>query len=175
MRKGQNNYAYIDGANLHNAVKNFSWDFDYGRFRVWLEDKYFVKQAYIFLGFIPRHTALYVQLWKQGYSLVFKEVVYSQERKPKGNCDADLIVRAMIDTYEKNYDKAVLVSSDGDFSPLVKFLDKRNIIQTILSPYSIAKCSILLKRTGVKISCISNQKRILIDKKEKAPDADFPA
>jgi len=47
------------------------------------------------------------------------------------------------------------------FDPLVKFLKEKNKIGFILSPYETKKCSILLKRTGVKISYISDQKNIL--------------
>jgi len=42
----------------------------------------------------------------------------------------------------------------------------------VLSPYETKKCSILLKRTGVKISYIIDQKNILEDIKEKAPNED---
>jgi len=37
--------------------------------------------------------------------------------KVKGNCDAELILQAMIDI--DKYEKAVLVSSDGDFACLI--------------------------------------------------------
>lgn len=53
--------------------------------------------------------------------------------KPKGNCDADIVVSMMEDAYEKKFDQAILVSSDGDYTPLVKFLLKRNDIKTIIS------------------------------------------
>lgn len=49
----QNNFAYIDGANLHSGIKNLGWELDYARFRVWLKEKYNVQKAYIFLGLIP--------------------------------------------------------------------------------------------------------------------------
>ena len=159
--KNKNNIAYIDGANLHNGIESLNWKFDYKRFRVWLNDKYEVKQAYIFLGFVPRYKDLYTRLQEQNYTLIFKEVIFDGEGKAKGNCDADIVVRAMQDAYENNFSKAILVSSDGDFSPLVKFLLSKNKIEVILSPYETRKCSVLLKRTGVKISYISEQKNIL--------------
>ena len=48
----------------------------------------------------------------------------------------------------------------------------KNKIEIILSPYETNKCSILLKRTGVKISYILEQKTILEKQKEKAPNVD---
>lgn len=161
MGKNENNVAYIDGANLHNGVKILDWEFDYGHFRIWLKEKYAVEQVYLFLGLIPKYKDLYTRLQEQGYTLVFKEVVFDGEGKAKGNCDADIVVHAMQNAYEDKFDKVVLVTSDVDYAPLVKFLKEKNKIECVLSPYSTEKCSILLKRTGVKISYISDQENIL--------------
>jgi len=161
MRKPFANYAYIDGANLHNGVKSLPWDFDYGRFRVWLRDKYKVEQAYLFIGMMPKYAQLYTRLQEQGYTLVFKDVIYDGNGKAKGNCDADLVVAAMQDAYENKFDTAILVSSDGDYAPLVKFLLTKEKMLAVISPYETLKCSVLFKRTGVKIAYIKDQKNIL--------------
>ena len=170
-----NNYAYIDGANLHNGVKQLGWEFDYGRFRVWLREKYSVSQAYLFLGLVPKFKSLYTHLQELGFTLVFKEVTYGENGKVKGNCDADIVVRVMKDAYENNFDRAILVSSDGDYSSLVAFLMEKKKIQVVLSPYATKRCSILLKRTGVSIAYISDQKTVLEAQNEKTPDADKTA
>ena len=161
MLKNGNNFAYIDGANLHKGVRSLDWEFDYKRFRVWLKDKYGVSQAYLFLGMMPKYKDLYTKLQEFGYTLVFKDVIYVGDGKAKGNCDANIIVHAMQNTYENKFDKAILISSDGDYTPLVKFLIEKNKMEVILSPYETKKCSVLLKRTGVKISYISDQQSIL--------------
>jgi len=161
VKNSKNNVAYIDGANLHKGIENLDWEFDYGRFRIWLKEKYGVDQAYLFLGLIPKYKDLYTKLQEQGYTLVFKEVIFDGEGKAKGNCDADIVVQAMRDAYENKFDKAILVSSDGDYAPLVKFLKEKNKIEFILSPYETKRCSVLLKRTGVKIAYISDQENIL--------------
>ena len=161
MKKNGNNVAYIDGANLHKGIETLGWNFDYGRFRIWLKEKYRVEQAYLFLGLIPKYKDLYLKLQEQGYTLVFKEVIFDGEGKAKGNCDADIVVHAMQNAYENKFKKAILVSSDGDYAPLVKFLKEKNKMGFILSPYETEKCSILLKRTGVKISYIIDQENIL--------------
>ena len=161
MKVEQKNAAYIDGANLHNGIKSLSWDFDYKRFRVWLREKYGVEQAYLFIGMMPKYAELYTRLQEQGYTLVFKDVIYDNNGKAKGNCDADLVVAAMQDAYENKFDSAVLVSSDGDYAPLVKFLIAKGKMLAVVSPYETQKCSVLLKRTGVKIAYIADQKTIL--------------
>ena len=153
----ENNYAYIDGANLHSGVKSLGWDLDYKRFRVWLSEKYGIKTAYLFIGLIPKNKELYKYLQESGFTLVFKEVVYDGYGKAKGNCDADLVLQAVRDMYENKFYKALLVSSDGDYAGLVSFFNERKKILGILSTSDKKKCSILLKRTGAKIFYINDQ------------------
>lgn len=169
----ENNFAYIDGANLYKGVESLGWRLDYHRFRVWLSEKYGVKKAYIFLGLVPKYKELYKYLQEVGFVLVFKEVVYNDQGEPKGNCDTDLVLQATRDAYENKLDKAILVSSDGDYASLVKFLLERQKFAIILSTHPKDKCSILLKRTGAKISYIEEQRSHLeLPQKEKAPNGD---
>jgi len=76
MENKGNNYAYIDGANLYEALKELGWKLDYFRFRIWLSEKYGIKRAYIFIGLIAKYKELYKYLQKSGYTLIFKEVIY---------------------------------------------------------------------------------------------------
>lgn len=170
MQKEENNNAYINGANLHNGIVGFGWELDYARFRIWLTEKYKVKNAYIFIGLIPKYKELYKYLQESGFTLIFKEVVYDGDGKPKGNCDADLVLQTTRDAYDNKFDKAVIVSSDGDYAGLVKFLKERGKLRIILSPHTKDKCSILLKRTDAPITYINNVRSFL--EKEKAPDTD---
>lgn len=157
----ENNIAYIDGANLYNGIKQLGWELDYARFFVWLKDKYHISRAYLFIGLVSKYANLYKHLQEAGFTLVFKETIYDGDGKPKGNCDADLVVQAMQDLYENNLTRAVLVSSDGDFASLVKVLKKKNKLEVILSPYPKELCSVLLKRTEVSIAYLDDQKSIL--------------
>jgi len=161
MKKKNNNFAYIDAANLHNGIRELSWKLDYKRFRIWLREKYSVQKTYLFIGLIPKYKDLYKYLQECGYTIVFKEVVYDGDGKPKGNCDADLVLQVTRDTFENNFNKAIIVSSDGDYASLVEFLKEKNKIFTILSPGKERKCSILLKRTGVSIVYLNDKKSIL--------------
>ena len=89
MKQKGNNFAYIDGANLYRGIVSSGWSMDYRRFRVWLFEKYGIRKAYLFIGLIPKFRDLYQYLQEAGFTLVFKEVVYDDAGKPKGNCDAD--------------------------------------------------------------------------------------
>ncbi|PJC69872.1 MAG: hypothetical protein CO014_01370, partial [Candidatus Tagabacteria bacterium CG_4_8_14_3_um_filter_41_8] len=122
----ENNYAYIDGNNLYRGVKNSGWNIDFLRFRKWLTDKYGVTMAYYFIGLIPKEKDMYEALQKAGFTLMFKEVVYDGDKKAKGNCDTDLVLQAARDVYENSCENLILVTSDGDYASLVKFLQEKN-------------------------------------------------
>lgn len=159
MTNNQNVFAYIDGANLHKGTNSLGWELDYHRFRVWLSEKYGVQRAYLFIGFIPKYKEMYRILQKIGFVLIFKEVTFDENKKPKGNCDGDLILKAVVDYYEKNCDSVVLVSSDGDYASLIEFLNKKNVFRIVISPHR--KCSFLLRKLNVPIIYLDTKRGIL--------------
>lgn len=63
----------------------------------------------------------------------------------KGNVDADLVLQAMIDY--PHYDKAVIVSSDGDFYSLARYLYDNKKLLAVLSPHK-KTCSRLLRKSA---------------------------
>ena len=143
MRNKRNNFAFIDAQNVHLGIKSLGWDLDWHKFRIYLKEKYSVSIAYLFIGYMPSNQDLYSNLQKAGYILIFKPIIFDSERKAKGNCDADLVLRTMIEL--PNFDKAMIVTSDGDFYSLVKYLYENNKLQMVFSPY-VKTCSKLLKK-----------------------------
>ncbi len=161
MDERSKNVAYIDGANLHKGVSGLGWKMDYRKFRSWIRQKYGVSDACLFIGLITKQTPLYTSLQSAGYRLIFKEVVYDGEGKAKGNCDADLVLHAVRDFYESHSGRVILVSSDGDYAPLVRFWLEKLVTCTVISPAPREKCSILLKKTGVPIVYLDEVKHKL--------------
>lgn len=151
--------VYIDGANLHRGTKNLGWDLDYKRLRVWLRDKYRAETAYLFIGLIPKNKDLYTALQEAGYILVYKEITYDGDGKVKGNCDADLVLRMTSDFYERSFDQAILISSDGDYAGLVKFLKEKKSFRALLSPSN--NCSFLLRKLNIPIVYLDEKKGML--------------
>ena len=156
--------AYIDGANLHKGVEDLGWELDYKRFRVWLKDKHNVETAYLFIGLVPSNKDLYTRLQEYGYVLVYKEITYDGNGKVKGNCDADLVLKATIDFYEKHLQNAVLVASDGDYASLVAFLKGQNVFKSLISPSN--KCSYLLRKLNIPIVCLDTKRNKLARRAE---------
>ncbi|MBL8158751.1 NYN domain-containing protein [bacterium] len=137
------NYAFIDSQNLNLAVQGLGWKIDWLRFRRYLKDKYKVEKAYLFIGFVEKHADLYKSLQEKGYILIFKPTLRYKDGTTKGNCDAELVLQAMIDRDE--YSKAVIVTGDGDFYCLVDYLVKQQKFEKLLIPNQ-AKYSALLKK-----------------------------
>lgn len=156
MINKENNFAYIDGANLYKGIADLEWKLDYKRFRIWLKDKYGIETAYLFIGLVPENKDLYTKLQEVGYVLVYKEITYDGAGKVKGNCDADLVLKAVVDFYENKFDKAVLVSNGGDYAGLVKFLKEKDVFRSIISPSN--KCSFLLRKLNVPLVYLDTQK-----------------
>jgi uncharacterized LabA/DUF88 family protein len=136
------------------------WKLDYRRFRVFLKERYAVQTAYLFLGFVSYHSAMYLDLQNAGYILVFKPTIVNGEGEVKGNCDAEMVLQATSDFYEKKYRQAVIVTGDGDFACLVSFLKSRQAMRAVLSP-SHEKCSLLLKRTQVSLTFLEELREVL--------------
>ncbi|MCD4756193.1 NYN domain-containing protein [bacterium] len=140
-------YAFIDSQNLNLGVRSLGWKLDFGKFRVYLKDKYNVSEAFLFLGYVESNRKLYIYLTSVGYELVFKPTVRDFKGRVKGNVDAELVLQTMIEV--ENFDKAIIVSGDGDFYCLIKYLIGIGKLDKVITPNW--KYSSLLKEFGNKI------------------------
>jgi len=159
-------YAFIDSQNLNLGTQNSGWKLDFGKFRKYLRTKYNVNKAFLFIGYIKGNTNLYKYLQEVGYILIFKNILeISKDSKKfvKGNVDAELVLHTMI--HIKEYDKAIIVSGDGDFYCLIEHLDKVNKLSKVITPNS--KYSSLLRKFAKHILPLNLVKNKLKIKKER--------
>jgi uncharacterized LabA/DUF88 family protein len=148
-------YAFIDSQNLNLSVANDitnkktgevykGWKLDFERFNVYLKDKYKVSKSILFIGKIDGNEALYASLERFGYHLIFKPTLEHKNGKEtiiKGNIDAELVLHAMIEL--PNYDKAIIVSGDGDYHCLVEYLEQQNKLLHVFIPNRHSYSSLL--------------------------------
>jgi uncharacterized LabA/DUF88 family protein len=162
------NFAFIDSHNVYLGVKSLGWEVDFKKLRIYLSDKYRVGRAYLFLGYIPQYKALYTSFEEAGYICIFKSVLVTRAGEIKGNCDAELVLQAMIDL--DNYEKAIVITGDGDFHCLVDYLYKKQKLEALLIPNKY-RCSALLKlkKFRKKNRFMSDLQAKLQDDKRKAP------
>lgn len=150
------NYAFIDSQNLNLGTQKMGWKMDWKKFREWLKSEYNVEKAFMFIGYMPDFEPLYDQLHTQGFLVVLKPTLEmfntdekqdkhpgerhdKKEEKPeeekrtvKGNIDADLVLHVMKE--QANYDKAIIVSGDGDFYTLLEYLEEKGKLMHLMTP-----------------------------------------
>ena len=78
----------------------------------------------------------------------------------KGNVDAELVLQAAAIDFEQ-YEKAVVVTGDGDFACLIRFLTERGKLLSILVPSEFRYSYLLKKEARDKIAFISRLQRKL--------------
>ncbi len=154
-------YAFIDSQNLNLGVRGQSWRLDWRKFRQYLRNKYNVVKAYLFIGYLPGNEALYTAMQQRGYIVVLKPTMELPDGTVKGNVDAELVLHTMIEY--PNYNKAIIVSGDGDFHCLMKYLIERNKLLYLMAPNKYY--SRLLKEFSSYIIRIDWLKNNLQDKK----------
>lgn len=125
-------YAFIDSQNLNLGVKSQGWSLDWRKFRQYLQNKYSVSKAYLFIGYKPGNEDLYTSLQQKGYIVILKPTMELPDKSVKGNVDAELVLHTMIEF--KNYGKAIIVSGDGDFYCLVEYLVQKNKLLHLFTP-----------------------------------------
>lgn len=129
-------FAFIDSQNLNLGVRSLGWQVDYKKLRLYLRNKYGVERAFMFIGLVSNNQKLYTKLQTAGFILVFKPTVrYFENGKEtvKVNVDAELVLHAAAIEYP-NYDKAIIISGDGDFACLVEFLDDKGKLLHVFTP-----------------------------------------
>lgn len=125
-------YAFIDSQNLNLGVRSQGWKLDWRKFRQYLRNKYHVEKAYTFIGYKPGNEALYTKMQNMGYIVILKPTLELPDGGVKGNVDAELVLHTMIE-YE-NYQKAIIISGDGDFHCLIEYLANKNKLLLVLAP-----------------------------------------
>lgn len=146
-------YAFIDSQNLNLGTQRMGWKMDWRKFRELLASKHGVTHAYMFIGYMSENEALYEYMHELGYLIVLKPTVDVVVQPPadvdpklpapkagdakdkptvKGNVDADLVLYAMKEI--PNYQKAIIVSGDGDFLGLIEYLNEIKKLAHIMTP-----------------------------------------
>ncbi len=155
----ENNLAFIDGQNLHfgttkcnscagklnitlqniklsDCTCGNAWEVNLPKLRVYLKEKYHVSEAYYFLGYLhEENDELYKEIQKSGFIVLFKEHHKLAKSKKKGNVDTDMVFEIMKNLLEnKEFEKILLVSGDGDYKKLVQYLVSKGRFKKILFP-----------------------------------------
>ena len=160
--KIENNLAFIDGQNLYMGTTKSSlksWRINLKKFRIYLQNKYKISEAYYFLGYIDEeYQNLYNTIQEAGFILNFKKHKLVMLGKKKGNVDSDIIFYIMKKMYRKEpFNKIVLVSGDGDYKMLVDFLIEEKKLEKIFFPYKQFASSLYRKLPPMYFDYLDNE------------------
>ena len=167
-------YAFIDSQNLNlgtskDIIRNGKtiykgWKLDYGKFFIYLKDKFRINKTFLFIGYIQKNKPLYKYLESCGYILIFKPTTKDNFGKAKGNIDAELVLHASAIEFN-NYDQAVIVSGDGDFYCLYEYLEKKVKLKSIIIPNERSESSLLKKFQKYKTFIWFDRKKVELREK----------
>jgi uncharacterized LabA/DUF88 family protein len=180
-------YAFIDSQNLNMGVSSdvthrnrklySGWKLDFKKFRRYLKDKFKVEEAFLFIGNLPGQESMYAYLQRCGYILVLKPtttfVDSEGHTRVKGNVDTDLVLYAAAKEID-NYDKAVIVTGDGDFLSLCEHLDDKDKLGHIVIPNKLRYSQLLTKYVDRFDYVSVNRKKLEKDTKTKKTSINLP-
>ena len=145
----QTNYAFIDTNNLYLTIKRLGWKIDWFKFRKYLKNRFHIKRAFIFIGERKKHKEIYDDFESAGFEVIFKKVIERGD-ETKGNVDIDIAIWTV--HYIDNYDKAILITGDGDFYSLADYLCERDKLFCVAAPDKFAYSALFRKFKRVYVS-----------------------
>lgn len=135
---------YIDGANFFGGLNNFNrfyfdTNFDFEKYVKSILGNNTLIKVYYYNGYSKKKTNPFV--WERQDRLFLRlrkldgwKVVLCRKQKCEDEGgkfyfklkedDINLAINAISDAYENKYDKAILISSDRDFIPLIRQIKK---------------------------------------------------
>jgi len=174
------NYAFIDSQNLNMSIGSninhkgrriyYGWRLDFQKFRIFLKDKYKVEKAFLFIGNMDGQEELYEAMEQAGYELVLKPTTSYTDLEGnaavKGNVDTDLVLYAAAKEFN-NYDKAIIVTGDGDFLSLIEYLDSKGKLGKIIIPNKVRYSQLLTKYVNYFDYASVNRKKLEKENQQK--------
>lgn len=115
-------YAFIDASNIIYGARSEGWLIDQKKLFQYLKSKFSVIKAFFYYGKDSKSKKkedFLDKLEQFGYTLRVKEIKRYGKRI-KANCDVDLTMDMLIRI--KEYQRAIVLSGDGDFTPLLEYL-----------------------------------------------------
>lgn len=134
--KKERNIAFIDAQNLHLGTTSEKWKIDFFKFRIYLEKKYNIVEAYFFLWFLDEdQQEMYRKIQKAWFIIEFREHTSHMKWKKKWNVDVDIVFEVMKRLIEeKDFDKIVLISWDWDYIKLVNYMIWNELLKKLIFP-----------------------------------------
>jgi uncharacterized LabA/DUF88 family protein len=151
-------YIFIDASNIHYYLNNEGWKIDWTKFKTHCNQAFKASRFFYYDGMISKgcyfdnnpncslQDFIIAKQRKKNYFKLLRQINYKVRHKPvtriydktegkykhKCNFDVELTIDA-IDNIN-NYDIFILVSGDGDFEKLIKYLKGRWKKTVVIAP-----------------------------------------
>lgn len=153
-------YAFIDASNIIYGARTEGWLIDQKKLFNYLKTKFKTSKTFFYFGKDdnnPKQLGFLKKLESFGFILKVKQIKRFGNRQ-KANCDVDLTLDMVL--LKEKYDRAIVLTGDGDFLPLFEYLKKEKKEIAILAfPKSTARE--LKKFAGGNFIGLTNEKYLL--------------
>ncbi len=159
-------FAFIDASNIIYGATAEGWFIDHKKLLVYLKRKYQCSKLFFYFGKDDKNIkqAKFLQKLKSfGYTLRVKQIKRYGKRQ-KANCDVDLTMDMLL--LQDKYDRAVVLTGDGDFLPLFEYL-KKHRKRILIIAFSKRTSRELRRFVGSKFIGLSNERYLLERKVQK--------
>ena len=153
-------YAFIDASNIIYGARSENWLIDHKKLFIYLKKKFSASKLFFYFGKDDKNTKQIKFLQKLktfGYTLRVKQIKRYGERQ-KANCDVDLTMDMLL--LKDKYDRAVVLTGDGDFLPLFEYLKKQRR-EIIIIAFSKRTARELKRFAGPKFIELTNERYLL--------------
>lgn len=117
-------YAFIDASNIIYGARAEGWLIDQKKLFAYLRRRFRTSDLFFYFGKDDKNKEqekFLKKLTSFGYTLRVKQIKRYGLRQ-KANCDVDLTMDMLL--LKDKYDRAIVLTGDGDFLPLFTYLKK---------------------------------------------------
>ena len=166
MAQQQKTYGFVDASNIIYGAKAEGWFIDQRKLFDYLKNKFRVRKTFFYFGKDDKNknqAKFLKKLESFGYILRVKQIKRYGTRQ-KANCDVDLTMDMLL--LKDKYERAVVLTGDGDFFPLFEYLKKQGKEITIIA-FAKRTARELKRFAGPRFIGLSNERYFLERKTKK--------
>lgn len=159
-------YAFIDASNIIYGARAEGWFIDQKKLFDYIKRKFKISKAFFYFGKDDnnkKQEGFLKKLESFGFTLRVKQIKHYGKRQ-KANCDVDLTMDMLL--LKDKYERAVVLTGDGDFLPLFEHL-KKNKKEIVIIAFPRRTARELKKFAGGNFIGLSNERYFLERKAKK--------
>lgn len=127
MKKKLTTYAFIDASNIIYGSSRYGWKMDFKKLIRYLITRYQVQKMFYYAGIDHKNEKqlnFYKKIKEFGYILCLVPVKTFSDGSRKGDVDSKMTFELM--KYQNQYDKAIIMTGDGDYFWVLEYLLKED-------------------------------------------------